>query len=39
MTTIEAINIVIGSWIVGAVVMPEYTRFAKKGWVQLLYLS
>ena len=33
MTTVEAINIVIGSWIVGAVVMPEYTRFAKKGWV------
>ena len=35
MTTIEAINIVIGSWIVGAVVMPEYTRFAKKGWVAI----
>ncbi|MBL8630853.1 MAG: cytosine permease [Rhodospirillaceae bacterium] len=30
---ITAINIVIGSWIVGAVVMPEYTRFAKSGWV------
>ena len=35
MTTIEAINIVIGSWIVGAVVMPEYTRFAKKTWVAI----
>lgn len=35
MTTVEAINIVIGSWIVGAVVMPEYTRFAKKGWVAI----
>jgi Purine-cytosine permease and related proteins len=35
MTTIEAINIVIGSWIVGAVVMPEYTRFAKKAWVSI----
>ena len=35
MTTIEAINIVIGSWIVGAVVMPEYTRFAKKAWVAI----
>lgn len=28
-----AVNLVIGSWIVGAVVMPEYTRFAKRGWV------
>lgn len=28
-----AVNLVIGSWIVGAVVMPEYTRFAKKAWV------
>ena len=27
LTTVEAINLVIGSWIVGAVVMPEYTRF------------
>jgi len=26
---LDAINLVIGSWIVGAVVMPEYTRFAK----------
>lgn len=30
-----AINIVIGSWIVGAVVMPEYTRFAKSAWVAI----
>jgi cytosine permease len=32
---IEGINLVIGSWIVGAVVMPEFTRFAKKAWVAL----
>jgi len=32
-TDLAAINLVIGSWIVGAVVMPEYTRFAKSGWV------
>ncbi|MBL8645526.1 MAG: cytosine permease [Rhodospirillaceae bacterium] len=32
---ITAINIVIGSWIVGAVVMPEYTRFAKSAWVAI----
>ena len=31
----EAVNLVIGSWIVGAVVMPEYSRFAKKAWVAL----
>lgn len=31
----QAINIVIGSWIVGAVVMPEYTRFARRVWVAL----
>jgi cytosine permease len=30
---LQAINMVIGSWIVGAVVMPEYTRFAKSAWV------
>ena len=30
---LQAVNLVIGSWIVGAVVMPEYTRFAKKAWV------
>jgi cytosine permease len=29
----DAINLVIGAWIVGAVVMPEFTRFAKKAWV------
>ena len=34
-SNIEAINIVIGSWIVGAIVMAEYTRFAKKAWVAL----
>lgn len=33
MTLGTAVNLVIGSWIVGAVVMPEYTRFAKRGWV------
>lgn len=35
LTMVEAINIVIGSWIVGAVVMPEITRFAKKAWVAI----
>jgi cytosine permease len=34
-TMVQAINLVIGSWIVGAVVMPEYTRFAKKTWVAI----
>ena len=29
----EAINMVVGSWIVGAIVMADYTRFAKKAWV------
>ena len=29
----DAINLVVGSWIVGAIVMAEYTRFAKKAWV------
>ena len=33
LTTVEAMNIVIGSWIVGAVVMAEYTRFARQAWV------
>ena len=28
-------NLVIGSWIVGAVVMAEYTRFAKRAWVAI----
>ena len=32
---VQAINLVIGSWIVGAVVMPEYPRFAKKTWVAI----
>ena len=33
LTQMQAINIVIGSWIAGAIVMAEYTRFAKKAWV------
>jgi cytosine permease len=32
---LDAINLVIGSWIVGAVVMPEYTRFARSAWVAI----
>jgi cytosine permease len=32
---LQAVNLVIGSWIVGAVVMPEYTRFAKSAWVAI----
>jgi len=32
---VTAVNLVVGSWIVGAVVMAEYTRFAKKAWVAL----
>ena len=35
LTMLEAINLVIGSWIVGAIVMPEYTRFARKAWVAI----
>ncbi len=35
LTMVQAINLVVGSWIVGAIVMPEYTRFAKKAWVAL----
>lgn len=35
LSTIDAVNLVIGSWIVGAIVMPEYTRFAKKAWVAI----
>ncbi len=31
----NAVNLVVGAWIVGAVVMSEYTRFAKKAWVAL----
>ena len=32
---LTAMNLVIGSWIVGAIVMPEYTRFARKAWVAI----
>jgi cytosine permease len=32
---VQAINIVIGSWIVGAISMPEYTRFARSAWVAI----
>lgn len=32
---LDAINMVVGSWIVGAIVMAEYTRFAKTAWVAL----
>ena len=32
---VQAINIVVGSWIVGAVVMAEYARFARKAWVAI----
>jgi cytosine permease len=35
LTLAEGINLVVGSWIVGAIVMPEYTRFAKKAWVAI----
>jgi cytosine permease len=35
LTMLGAINLVIGSWIVGAIVMPEYTRFARKAWVAI----
>lgn len=35
MTMVQAINFVVGSWIAGAIVMAEYTRFAKKAWVAL----
>jgi cytosine permease len=28
---IDAVNLVVGSWIVGAVVMAEYTRFSRSG--------
>lgn len=30
-----AVNLAVGSWIVGAVVMAEYARFAKKTWVAI----
>ncbi len=32
---VAAVNLVIGSWIVGAVAMAEYTRFARRVWVAL----
>lgn len=35
LTMVQAVNLVIGSWIVGAIVMPEYTRFAKRAWVAI----
>jgi len=35
LTMLQAINIVIGSWIVGAIVMAEYARFARKAWVAI----
>ncbi|MFK7831365.1 MAG: cytosine permease [Congregibacter sp.] len=35
LTMVQAVNLVIGSWIVGAIVMPEYTRFAKNAWVAI----
>ena len=35
LTDTQAINLVIGSWIVGGVVMAEYTRFARKAWVAI----
>jgi cytosine permease len=35
MAHVDAINIVIGSWIVGAIVMAEYTRFARSAWVSI----
>ena len=31
----EAVNIVVGAWIVGAVVMAEYVRFARTFWVAM----
>jgi cytosine permease len=33
---VAAINTVVGSWIVGAVVMADYTRFSRRGAVALL---
>jgi cytosine permease len=35
MSLAQGINLVVGAWIVGAIVMPEYSRFAKKAWVAL----
>ena len=31
----DAINLVVGSWIVGAIVMADFSRFAKKAWVAI----
>ena len=31
----QAVNLVVGSWIVGAIVMAEYTRFARRAWVAI----
>ncbi len=35
MTMVRAVNLFVGSWIVGAIVMAEYTRFARRAWVAL----
>ncbi len=35
LSDMAAVNMVIGSWIVGGVVMAEYTRFAKRAWVAI----
>ena len=35
LTMVQGVNLIIGSWIVGAIVMPEYSRFAKKAWVAI----
>ena len=35
LSPLRAINLVIGSWIVGAIVMAEYTRFARRAWVAI----
>ncbi len=35
LSMLRAINLVIGSWIVGSIVMSEYTRFARKAWVAI----
>lgn len=35
LTGLQAINIVVGAWIVGAVVMSEYVRFARTFWVAM----
>ncbi|MEQ5805937.1 cytosine permease [Alteromonas sp. NFXS44] len=35
MSMYDAVNLVVGSWIVGAIVMADYTRFARKAWVAI----